>query len=202
MKKTSVVDMMIDYMNEKYDDHFEYAEPFGGKPGDKTKQILVKSEKYPDAKIWVEHYSQNGDDAFADNYVSYKYENQTREALQSLLMNVFGSEVKVSYTVGLRGLRNNFTDNTSFEQYITDPASMIVFRAFVLDNGSAVSKGDNDLKKAIDESGFVLFGTVYVTDNRDYYDEAFDLSYIEQSKIMALEINMSAPHEFLTFKWR
>lgn len=202
MKKESAADKMVAYMNEKYDDHFEYYAPFGGGPGATTTQIIVKSVKFPDAEIWVEYYTGEGGDVFADNYVSYKYEEQTRETLQELLNDVFHEDVKLRYSVGTNGTINDFTNETTFEEYASNPASFIGFRAFVLDDGSAISFAENELKAAIEDSGFVISGSIFVTNDTAYFDKAFDMSAKELSQIEQLQITMNAPCSFLMYKWR
>ena len=123
--KESVVDKMVSYMNEKYDDHFEYSAPFGGGPDATSTHIIVSSEKYPEAEIWVEYYTKDSNEIFADNYVSYKYEEQTRNALQNLLEDVFDSEIKLRYGVGSKGSVNDFTNNTSFKQCNLDGSEIL-----------------------------------------------------------------------------
>ena len=200
--KESAVDKMVAYMNEKYDDHFEYSAPFGGGPDATSTQIIVTSEKYPKAQIWVEYYTKDGNEIFADNYVSYKYEEQTRELLQTLLNDVFRSDVKLQYGVGTKGTVNNFTDNTSFEEYASSSASRIGFRAFVMDDGSAISIAENELKEAIENSGFVLSGLIFITDNATRFETAFDLPPKELSQVMQMQISMDAPLSFLMYEWR
>lgn len=200
--KESVVDKMVAYMNKKYDDHFEYSAPFGGGPDSTSTQIIVTSEKYPEAEIWVEYYTKDSNEIFADNYVSYKYEEQTRELLQTLLNDVFHSNVKLQYGVGTKGTVNNFTDRTSFEEYASSPASRIGFRAFVMDDGMAISIAENELKEAIENSGFVLSGLIFITDDATCFETAFDLSPKELSQVMQMQISMDAPLSFLMYEWR
>lgn len=200
--KESVADKMVAYMNEKYDDHFEYSAPFGGGPDATSTQIIVTSEKYPEAQIWVEYYTENGKEIFADNYVSYKYEKQTRNALQNLLEDVFGAEIKLRYGVGSKGSINNFTDNTSFDEFISDPASYVRFRAFVLDNGAGISIAGKELKQAIEDSKFVISGLLYITSDEIEFEKAFELSDAELSKITKMQIIMDAPNSFLIYEWR
>ncbi len=202
MSNESYVDKMVAYMNEKYDDTFEYSAPYGGGPGATSTQIVVKSEKYPDAQIWVEYYTEDGKDIFADNYVSYKYEEQTRDVLQKLLTDVFQSDVKLRYTVGTKGVLNNFTDNTTFDEYASDSASRIGFRAFIFDTGSATSNAESKLKEALEESGYVLSGLVFITDDKAAFEKAFSLPAKELSNIAQMQISMDAPHSFLMYEWR
>lgn len=202
MNRNSTVDKMVAYMNEKYDDHFEYSAPFGGGPGATSKQIIVSSEQYPEARVWVQYYEQDGEAIFADNYVAYKYENQTRTFLETLLGEVFSSEAKLRYEIGTIGMVHDFTKDTSFEDYASSPASQIGFRAFIFDDGSAVSLAEHNLKQALVSSGFVLSGLVFVTDDADCFDAAFDLPARELSNVAQLQIIMDGPGSFLMYEWR
>lgn len=202
MNKESVVDKMVAYMNEKYDDHFGYSAPFGGGPDATSTQIIVRSEKYPNAQIWVEYYTEDGKEIFADNYVSYKYEEQTRNTLQVLLKDVFHNDIKLRYSVGTKGTINSFTNDTSFEEYVSNPASYIGFRAFVLDDGSCISLAENELKSAIDESGMIISGLIFITDDAAFFEKAFDLPSKDLSQINQLQISMDAPRSFLMYEWR
>ena len=130
-------------MNEKYDDVFTYNAPFGGSVGTKSKQITVKSEKYPNEKIWVEYsYSE---DKYYDNYVDYKFEAQTKEYLIQLMQSMFGSNATVEYGVDSGGTRNSYDDSTSFEEYIKGESNPIYFRAHIDMNIS-----EKEHKKIID----------------------------------------------------
>lgn len=200
--KESVVDKMVAYMNEKYDDHFEYSAPFGGGPDATSTQIIVTSEKCPEAEIWVEYYTRDSNEIFADNYVSYKYEEQTRNALQNLLEDVFDSEIKLRYGVGSKGSVNDFTNNTSFNEFISNPASYVRFSAFVFDNGTGISIAEKELKQAIEDSGFVISGLLYITSDEMEFEKAFELSDAELSKISKMQVIMDAPCSFLTYEWR
>lgn len=181
MNRNSTVDKMVAHMNDKYDDHFEYAAPFGGEPGATSKQIIVSSELYPEAQVWVQYYEQGDKEIFTDNYTSYKYEEQTRRLLEKLLMDAFHGNVALFYRIGSTGTVNQFTEQTTFEEYISDSKSKIGFQACVhLD----VSDPDTDqLKKAWDEaiqsSGLVAFGTIYFTDNVETFNEVSRLSLKE-----------------------
>lgn len=181
MNRNSTVDKMVAYMNDKYDDHFEYSAPFGGGPGATSKQIIVSSEKYPEARVWVQYYEQDGKETFTDNYVSYKYEEQTRDLLEKLLTEAFHGSATLFYKVGSKGTVNQFTEQTTFEEYISDIKAKIGFQACVLLD---TSEPDTKLlKKAWEETiwpcGLAAFGTIYFTDNAETFNEVSHLSLKE-----------------------
>lgn len=181
MNRNSTVDKMVAYMNDKYDDHFEYSAPFGGGPGATSKQIIVSSEQFPEAQIWVQYFERDGKEIFTDNYISYKYEEQTRNLLEDLLTEAFHSNVALFYNVGSKGTVNQFTEQTTFEEYISDIKAKIGFQACILLD---VSELDTNLLKkewedTIRSCGLAAFGTIYFTDNVGEFNEVSDLTLEE-----------------------
>lgn len=209
MNRNPTVEEMVAYMNEKYDDHFEYAAPFGGGPGAVSKQIIVTSEKFPEAQIWVQRDEKDGKEVFTDNYVSYKYEEQTRAFLRELLENAFHGKAAIFYGVGTRGTGGEFADDTTFEAYISNIFSDIGFQACVLieDSGADIRSFEDDLKKEIQSSGLIAFGTVYFTTDPGRFREVSELSekefdLFDFDLFDQLYFDMNGPNSFRYFEWR
>lgn len=204
MRTESNADKMVAYMNEKYDDRFEYAAPFGGGPGATSTQITVKSEKFPDAEIWVEYYTENGKDVFADNYVDYKFEVETRDLLQKMLEEAFECDVILGFGVGTKGTRNSFTDETTFEDYIGSVDAYIGFNA-VVRYGSEIENKDQIEERflsVLDSYGIIANGSVYFAQTDETF-KAFDtLSAAQQDSLKCLSFNMSGSGRFSSCEWR
>jgi len=131
-KAKTIHEKMLAYMNERYDDTFTFDSSFGGSVGIDSTQITVKSDKYPDEKIWVEYVVENGEEYYYDNYIDYKYENETKEYLLAIMCEVFnGSDVVVEYNVDSGGTRNEYDKSITFEQYIKGESTPIVFSAYI-----------------------------------------------------------------------
>ena len=131
-KTKTIHEKMVAYMNERYDDTFTFNSPFGGSVGVDSTQITVKSEKYPDEKIWVEYVVEDGEEHYYDNYIDYKYENETKEYLLKIMREIFeGSDVVVEYNVDSGGTRNEYNESVTFEQYIKGESTPIVFSAYI-----------------------------------------------------------------------
>lgn len=200
MDRNSTVDKMVAYMNDKYDDHFEYAAPFGGRPGATSKQIIVSSEQYPEAQVWVEYYEQDGKEVFADNYIDYKYEEQTRALLQELMENTFDGKATVLYSVPSKGGTNSFSDRTTFEEYISN--TRIGFRAIVLlPSGIDCMPLENRLKEAVKHCELTAFGTVYFTDDGQEFEKAFDRPQRDMDLLYRLQFSMDEPGAFSSLVW-
>jgi hypothetical protein len=203
MKNEPTIDKMVEYMNSKYSDHFEYSTPFGGGPGAISTQIIVKSEEYPDAKVWVEHYKQDDKDYFADNYVDYKYEQQTREILQKLLEGIYKCDVKLNFNIGTKGTRNSFTADTTFDEYIANPNSRIGFRAFVSNEYGQINKErvEEEMRSAITNTNIIIFGSIYFANEASQYESAFDLSFKVLDTLTSLQFDMESLGSFARFEW-
>ena len=198
--KRSSKDKMLDYMDLKYDDHFEYVAPFGGGPGATSKQILVKSEKFPDAQIWVQYSEQDGREIFFDNYNDYRYESLVRERLLSLLQDAFHSDVELAYSVGMKGSANNFNQNTTIEDYLQ--SKRIGFQAFVLVRDRIdESEMTNNLKRAIEDSGMTVYGSIYFTDDASVFEQAFDLPHKDLNRMEQLQFSMDTLGSFHRLEW-
>lgn len=204
MDRNSTVDKMVAYMNDKYDDHFEYAAPFGGGPGAGSKQIIVSSEQYPQARIWVQYYEQDGKEVFTDNYIDYKYEEQTRAFLQELLEQVFQARVVLRYDIGSKGTVNDFNDETTFEAYISDIRSDIGFQACVLleEDGVRAQEYEQKLKEAIESAGLIAFGTIYFTVDPEIHCHFLELPQKTRARLDRLRLDMDGPNSFRSFEWR
>ncbi len=201
MNRNSTIDKMVDYMNEKYDDHFEYSAPFGGGPGATSKQIIVSSEKYPKARVWVQRKEQNGKEEFTDNYVSFKYEEHIRSFLQELLENTFDGTVTVLYSVPSKGSDNNFSEQTTFEEYLAN--SRIGFRAMVLLPSELDLKSlENSLKESVKPIELTTFGSIYFTDSEQVFEKAFDQPQRDLGSLNQLQFSMDEPGLISSLEWR
>ena len=61
--------VMISYMEKKYNDEFTYIDSFGGSYDGTSYQILVSSKKLPNVQIAVGYYLVDGIEYYTDNYM-------------------------------------------------------------------------------------------------------------------------------------
>jgi len=204
MKNESTVDKMVDYMNTKYSDHFEYYAPFGGGPGLTSNEIIVKSEKFPDAEIVVAYYVQDGEDVFIDQYIDYKYEQQTRELLQKLLEEAFECDVFLSFGVGGTGAKNNFTDTTTFKEYISSKESYLGFNAIVLKDAKDIDSDiiESRLLAALTEHDIVIGGSVYFANDEATFKPLEELASKDRRSLKCLDFSISNSQKFDYCEWR
>ena len=199
--KESVVDKMVAYMNEKYDDHFEYSAPFGGGTGGTASQIMVTSEKFPDADIIVT-YSPNSD-KYSDNYVNYKYEQATFELLEEILGNVLKVDFLLTYKASLL-TSSDFTDETTFETYISQIGSYIQFVAIV-DKDYQIENQDAFLDKFEAEFAkhdILAQGRIYFAQTASQFAEFARLDSDALDDMPRLYFTMTTTGQFNSAQWR
>ena len=114
---------VVKYLENKYDDKFEYYETYGGTlfDSDPWKRFICTSEKYPGKHISV-IYDVNHD-AYHDNYLDIKYAHQVDELIDSMLSEVFG-DAPYYFThyegADLSSSASQFDADTTFEEYIAE----------------------------------------------------------------------------------
>ena len=114
---------VVKYLENKYDDKFEYYETYGGTlfDSDPWKGFICTSEKYPGKHILV-IYDVNHD-AYHDNYFEIKYAHQVDGLIDSMLSEVFGDDpyyFRHYEGADVSGLVSQYDADTTFEEYIAE----------------------------------------------------------------------------------
>lgn len=114
---------VVKYLENKYDDKFEYYETYGGTlfDSDPWKGFICTSEKYPGKHILV-IYDVNHDE-YHDNYFDIKYARQVDELIDSMLLELFGDDpYYFNHYEGadITGLVSQYDADTTFEEYIAE----------------------------------------------------------------------------------
>ena len=114
---------VVKYLENKYDDKFEYYKTYGGTlfDSDPWKGFICTSEKYPGKHILV-IYDVNHDE-YHDNYFDIKYARQVDELIDSMLLEVFGDDpYYFNHYEGadITGLVSQYDADTTFEEYIAE----------------------------------------------------------------------------------
>lgn len=141
MKRESKQDIMLNYINEKYDDTFTFKSVFGGSAGSNTKKIIVTSGKFPGEDVYVVCTEIDGIQTFTDNYLGVKFANKTKETLSAQIEQCFGKNFYLSYIPANLACTENGSDQTTFEQYVAEESSFISFEAIVT---GSISDSDKD----------------------------------------------------------
>lgn len=172
-KKTKLlVDDCINYMETKYDESFTYLEP-GKNQTTRTMTLYVKSDNFPDSRIFVTEELIDGTKYFHDNYVAVKYKNDTIHLFTKLSKDVFG-DCRIIYCVddGMF-LSDDFDSNTSFLEYISNAKSRISMTILLPPEHTDLNKEEelNRMYSALCENNFICTFNVYYTNNRHNYEE-------------------------------
>ena len=159
---------VVKYLENKYDDKFEYYETYGGTlfDSDSWKKFICTSEKYPGKHILVIYdvkYKK-----YHDNYLDIKYARQVDELFDSMLSEVFGENTYCFphyEDEDIDGSVSEFDGDTTFEQYIAE--ENLSLTAFIKSDKSN-EEIESKLKKQILTNGiFCGWIDLYFVENFD-----------------------------------
>jgi hypothetical protein len=122
----------------------------------------------------VGYSRENGKEVFADNYLFFKFREQTRTLINEILADVLGHDFKLFY-YSTHGVSSDMvlSADTTFEDYIASRVSTIIFRA-VLAPGYDI--GDRDvlvekLRDAFISRNVIIYkGVLRFCDDPDTYE--------------------------------
>ena len=159
---------VVKYLENKYDDKFEYVEKYSSTlfDSDPWKKFICTSEKYPGKQILV-IYDVNHDE-YHDNYFDIKYARQVDELIDSMLSEVFG-DAPYYFThyegADLSSSASQFDADTTFEEYIAE--KHIHLTAFIKSDKSN-EEIESKLKEQILTNGiFCSWIDLYFVENFD-----------------------------------
>ena len=159
---------VVKYLENKYDDKFEYYETYGGTlfDSDSWKKFICTSEKYPGKHILVIYdvkYKK-----YHDNYLDIKYARQVDELFDSMLSEVFGENTYCFphyEDEDIDGSVSEFDGDTTFEQYI---AMKRLFLYSFVKSDKSNEEIESKLKKQILTNGiFCGWIDLYFVENFD-----------------------------------
>ena len=157
---------VVKYLENKYDDKFEYYETYGGTlfDSDPWKRFICTSEKYPGKQISV-IYDVNHD-AYHDNYLDIKYAHQVDELIDSMLLEVFEDDpyYYIHYDDQDHSVSaSQYDADTTFEEYI---AKKHIYLAAYVKSDKSNEEIESKLKEQILKNGI--------------FCSWIDLSYVEE----------------------
>ena len=159
---------VVKYLENKYDDKFEYYETYGGTlfDSDSWKKFICTSEKYPGKHILV-IYDVNHD-AYHDNYFEIKYAHQVDGLIDSMLSEVFGDDPYyfIHYEgADHSGSASQYDADTTFEEYI---AKKHIYLAAYVKSDKSNEEIESKLKEQILKNGiFCGWIDLYFVENFD-----------------------------------
>ena len=207
MSETNIrisTDGMINYMENKYNDEFEYVDSFGGADDNTNKNIIIKSKKYPDNEISVSIFDVEGKTHITENYTQFRFKDETEKYLTSMMNTLFGSDVIVTYNISSGGTANSFTEKTSFEEFISDSASGIFFRVVV---GPSFSTQDmqtvaDAVRRTAEESPAIMCVEIYFASSEDLFRPCSELANYEKNQLHRVYFEKDTVNGISDFEWR
>ena len=195
---------MIRYMNEKYDDTFSYVGSFGGSDAGESKNIYITSKKYPNRDISVCYHNCNGTAYITENYTHNRFKIETEEYITSMMKDLFGVDVIVTYIISSPGTVNDFNEKTTFEEYIGSEASDIVFKAVVSDLYETENMADvaEKVKSMVEEAPIIASAEIYFASSPETFKEFSKLGYFEKKELNRIYFSKDSKNSFEDFEWR
>mgnify|MGYP000525430380 CR=1 FL=1 len=181
---------VVKYLENKYDDKFEYYETYGGTlfDSDSWKKFICTSEKYPGKQILV-IYDVNHD-AYHDNYFDIKYARQVDELIDSMLLEVFEDDPYyfIHYEgEGISGLTEQYDADTTFEEYIADKNHNLT--AYIKSD-----KSNEEVESKIEEQ--ILNSGMYCRNICLHFVEDFDEQRLDDDSYL-YDLNVSAVRHYV-----
>ena len=204
-KRETVQERMVAYVNEKYDDTFEFKSVFGGSAGSSTRKIIVSSEKYPGKDVYVVCSYVDEVEVFSDNYLGIKFEEKTKNFLAEAVSKSFGTNYYLQYHPNNLACTEGGNNDTTFDEYIAETSSYISFIAAV--KYSATGFDRMAVEEAVRQhfAGMAVVGRIYFIDaDVDLTQpdgEELYTSYVEANKHFQKLYFTSSEHQIDTMEW-
>lgn len=179
-KKPSVKDVMMQHMEEKYNEKFEFVNINTEAWTASFTEMILSSEKYPGGRIVVHKYKDL--DLIEDNYVDFLMKSKIEEAVGKIVEEIYPKS-KVFYSAGGRPLPNSVTVDMSLEEYSKATIIGLTLKICVEDSDYKTNKDENleQLRKVLEE--------------KKYYSD-LDIFYLKEGKLE--QINDGNWRELLT----
>ncbi len=154
---------LLQYMENRYpDDNFTWIHNVVGGEGKntfETFEIIMESEKFPDAEIHAARWKSNGEFIYADNYMAYYLEDDVNAYMHEIAEDCFGEcKVYVHFSYG-KMASSAFPTNATAEDYLKSKPSCI-FAIYLPPDGITKEEAKDGLEKLESEYETQQFETV------------------------------------------
>ncbi len=118
--KQDVNDIALEYLEQRYDEKFEYLAPAGASYTG-TRSFLATCESLGEKRILIEieNYKDENNRVIRDNYIAVKYTDRTKEFVGGIVNEKFGKS-KVFYYPSNVTQSEDLPANASFEDFIKE----------------------------------------------------------------------------------
>ena len=174
---------LVKYMEEKYNDKFEYIDSFDGGFDDNQKAIIVSSEKILGKRIYVVYRKENGIETYTDSYTQTRYEEETYSLIKELLSEIFNTDFLITHNI-LRST-NNFNSNTTFEEFLKSEESNVQFYAVVSPDYKINDLGnlEKSLKEKFEENFADCDVNIYFAREKDEFLPFYEIPYWKKKEM-------------------
>lgn len=177
-KSKNRVERMLDYINNEYDDTFEFLDEYGGKLFGTTHSIHVSSKNMPNKFVSVFSDISKGEEYFYDNYLDVKYEDQTRELLIKVLEKEFGENIFVAYSSSNAPHKGG---ELPFEKYVAeDEPIRITFTSIVKYKITDKEEIEKRLEKLFKDNNISCYGKIFFETDYDDLDKLTLDNYVAE----------------------
>lgn len=191
---------LLDYMQKKYeDDTFTYVSSNGSGWGDSETSIVLKSEKYPQAKVIVsQRTNEQGEKIIEDNYMSFVFENEITAELKDAFEQVYG-QCDVVYKPPQSSLITGGME-TDIKEYMENPDSGIAAVVFI--NSVGQEKGRDMrleyLREILEGKGISMSASVVFTQDSEALSANIDnyIEFLNKTEIIDMRCNFLLDEEF------
>ena len=105
-QETSVKDMMMEHMREKYNEDSEFVNINTEVWTSPYRELIVKSAKFPNHRIVLQRYSETG--TIVENYMDFHMKERIEEELTEIVKKIYPKS-KVFYRPGKNSVPNSVT---------------------------------------------------------------------------------------------
>ena len=200
---------MMNYINDKYpEDNFTFNRSISGDLGSSDRNIYVKSEKFPNYNISLLLTKVDGVEVINDNYLYFKFKEQTQQLIKEILSEILGVDYKFFYGIPPSVGVKSFPGDLQFEDYISDTLSLIDFSVVVSPEYRLGDQAafEETLKKAFGKRNIRIFSMdIYFDDDSGGYSELDDaglFNYINRHRSIQRFSALSIGSENVEFTWR
>ena len=202
------VDEILQYMSDKYGENFTYIEPIDiNQPTASSLAIFVENKNYPNKKIYAKCILDNGEKKFFDNFLTYIYEDDTREILTELSKSVY-PDAQIRYSLGNYNTSPSSYSNdgeSTFEEYLSRTRSSISY-VIVLPSShdDTIYKGEVEKLRELFEENKVVCSVsiIYLKDDLQFEKFITDGEYDYNGYKLRGDIRVNENFDIEYEEWR
>lgn len=159
---------MLNYMEQKYGEHFIAMESYTGQFGKDYTMLKVQSSRWKINGILVRAVDDKGKIIYQDNYLAYLLKTQIEQRIRMLAEPILG-ECKVFYKIPEMVFPEEFSADMDVDAFLKHPNSMIRMYFYVRNASSDRQVLFEQLLTALNREGYIIGGVIsYPVDERKY----------------------------------